>query len=90
MLRREISLATVATMTNAKHCKFLRGVTRCNSFSQLAMRTPKMINSLPPAAILKSPASKRLALIGSFSQNCVAGCDGHVTRSNLSRNVAES
>ena len=60
-----------------------------NIFSQLPTPPLEIVyNSF--SASLKSPASKRRALIASFSQNCVAGCDGHVTRSNLSRNFAKS
>ena len=60
-----------------------------NISSQLAMPPLEIVyNSF--SASLKSPASKRRALIAWFSQNCVKGCDGHVTRSNLSLNVAKS
>ena len=91
MLHEAIFLATcLATMTTEKHCKLQRGchTFALNIFSQLATPPLEIVyNSF--SASLKSPGSKRRALIVSFSQNCVAGCDGHVTRSNLSRNVAK-
>ena len=39
-------------------------------------------------SIIRSSRRKRRALIGSFSENCVAGCDELVTCSNLSPNVS--
>ena len=60
-----------------------------NILSHLATRPLEIVyNSF--SASLKSLASERRALIASFSQNCFASCDWHVTRSNLSRNVAKS
>ena len=87
-----IFLATcLATITTEKHCKLQRGCHTFAIFLRNLQRTRwKLFSTLSLAASLESPASKRRTLIGSLSQNCVAGCDGYVTRSNLSRNVAKS
>ena len=82
-------LATcLATMTIEKHCKLQRG---CHTFAiflrNMQRARWKLFTTLSLAASLESPASKRRVLIGSFSQNCVAGCNGYVTRCNSSRNV---
>ena len=59
-----------------------------NISSQLTTRPLEIVyNSF--SASLKSPASERRTLITSFSQNCFASCDWHVTRSNLSRKVTK-
>ena len=60
-----------------------------NIFSRLVTLPLEIVyNSF--SASLKSLPSKSRALIAHFSQNCVVGCNGHVKRSNLFRNVAKS
>ena len=92
MLHGAIFLATcLATMTTENHCKLQWG---CHTFAiflrNLQRARWKLFTTLSLAASLESPASKRRIVIGSFSQNCVAGCDGYVTRSDLFRNVVKS
>ena len=91
MLHEAIFLATcLATVTTQKHCKLQRG---CHMFAiflrSLQRNCWKLFTTLSLAASLESPASKRRTLIGSFPKNCFAGCDWHVTRSNLSRNIED-
>ena len=78
MLSEAIFLATCnATMTAEKHFKLQRG---CHTFAiffrNLQRAHWELFTTLSPVASLKSPASKIRALIGSFSQNCVAGAIG--------------
>ena len=86
MLHGAIFLAICnAVMATETHCKLLR---ECQAFTvflrNLQSATWKVFRTLSPATSLKPPASKRRVLIGSFSQNCIASCDRHVTNENLS------
>ena len=73
-----------------KHCKLQSG---CHTFAicfrNLQRPRWKLFTTLsrPVWNLLRA---KDALWLPQFSQNCVAGCDGHVTRSNLSRNVAKS
>ena len=91
MLHEAIFLATcLATRTTEKHCKLQRG---CHTFAIFFFAT---CNS-PPGNCLQlflrqldffcEQKTGFDCLI--VSQNCVAGCDGHTTQSNLSRNVGK-
>ena len=77
-----------------KHCKLQRGCHTLAIFLRNLQHVQrprwKSFTTISPVASLKRPASKRRALISSFSRNCVAGCDGHDTCCKLSRNVAKS
>ena len=91
MLHEAIFLATcLATMTTEKHCKLHRG---CHTFAIFFrnLQSPrwKLLRtlSLPAWNLLRAKTGFDCLKV---SQNCVAGCDGHVTRSKLSRNVAKS
>ena len=89
MSQEGILLATYnATMTTEKHCKLRGDVTLSHFFPTCNAPAANCLQTLSPAASLKSPLRKRRALIGSLSQNYVAGCDGHVKLSNTAACLA--
>ena len=92
MLNKAIFLATCNVIMMTENRQIAEEVSQVSNMlnHNLQHAKWKLFTTLSLAASLKSPASKRHTLIGSFYQNCVASCNHHVTHSNLSHKIAKS